>query len=51
MCAEYLYYKSNVIIDALFFLQEFMHHVGLYMAKERGAKIAKEVLFDAAEKI
>ncbi|KAK7363068.1 hypothetical protein VNO77_05197 [Canavalia gladiata] len=31
--------------------QEFMHHVGLYMAKERGAKIAHEVLFGAAEKV
>ncbi|KAK7319492.1 hypothetical protein RJT34_04213 [Clitoria ternatea] len=31
--------------------QEFMHHVGLYMAKERGAKIANEVLFGAVEKI
>ncbi|KAG6675856.1 hypothetical protein I3842_15G125900 [Carya illinoinensis] len=27
--------------------QEFMHHVGLYMAKERGAKIASEVSFNA----
>ncbi|XP_022763656.1 nicotinamidase 1-like [Durio zibethinus] len=27
--------------------QEFMHHVGLYMAKERGAKIANEVSFGA----
>ncbi|XP_057978411.1 nicotinamidase 1-like [Malania oleifera] len=25
--------------------QELMHHIGLYMAKERGAKIAREVLF------
>ncbi|XP_028787450.1 nicotinamidase 1 [Neltuma alba] len=25
--------------------QEFMHHVGLYMAKERGAKIANQVSF------
>lgn len=39
------------IKGALAHPQEFMHHVGLYMAKERGAKIAKEVLFDAAEKI
>ncbi|KAJ1387022.1 Isochorismatase-like [Sesbania bispinosa] len=31
--------------------QEFMHHVGLYMAKERGAKIANQVLFGAEEKI
>ncbi|PNY17178.1 putative isochorismatase family protein pncA [Trifolium pratense] len=31
--------------------QEFMHHVGLYMAKERGAKIAKEVLFGAVDKV
>ncbi|PON38922.1 Isochorismatase-like [Parasponia andersonii] len=30
--------------------QEFMHHVGLYMAKERGAKIASEVSFVAAGK-
>lgn len=30
--------------------QEFMHHVGLYMAKERGAKIANEVSFVAAGK-
>ncbi|TYH94099.1 hypothetical protein ES332_A12G017500v1 [Gossypium tomentosum] len=27
--------------------QELMHHIGLYMAKERGAKIANEVLFGA----
>lgn len=33
------------IKGALAHPQEFMHHVGLYMAKERGAKIAKEVLF------
>jgi len=32
-------------------LQEFMHHVGLYMAKERGAKIASEVLIGASEKV
>ncbi|KAI4296444.1 hypothetical protein L6164_036401 [Bauhinia variegata] len=31
--------------------QEFMHHVGLYMAKERGAKIANQVCFAAAEKL
>ncbi|CAI8617966.1 unnamed protein product [Vicia faba] len=31
--------------------QEFMHHVGLYMAKERGAKIAKEVLFATVKKV
>ncbi|KAF4376379.1 hypothetical protein F8388_012052 [Cannabis sativa] len=30
--------------------QEFMHHVGLYMAKERGAKIANELSFVAAGK-
>ncbi|PON98340.1 Isochorismatase-like [Trema orientale] len=30
--------------------QEFMHHVGLYMAKERGAKIASEISFVAAGK-
>lgn len=37
--------------DVLCYLQEFMHHVGLYMAKERGAKIANEVLFGAAGKV
>lgn len=26
-----------------------MHHVGLYMAKERGAKIANQVSFGAAD--
>ncbi|XP_057421747.1 nicotinamidase 1-like [Lotus japonicus] len=31
--------------------QEFLHHMGLYMAKERGAKIANEVLFGAVEKV
>ncbi|XP_057749338.1 nicotinamidase 1-like [Arachis stenosperma] len=31
--------------------QEFMHHVGLYMAKERGARIANQLLFGVAEKI
>ncbi|GMY38980.1 nicotinamidase 1-like [Fagus crenata] len=30
--------------------QEFMHHVGLYMAKQRGAKIVSEVSFDAPKK-
>jgi len=30
--------------------QEFMHHVGLYMAKERGAKIASKVSFEATKK-
>ncbi|XP_062082630.1 nicotinamidase 1-like [Humulus lupulus] len=30
--------------------QEFMHHVGLYMAKERGAKIASQLSFVAAGK-
>ncbi|XP_016510661.1 nicotinamidase 1-like isoform X1 [Nicotiana tabacum] len=30
--------------------QELMHHVGLYMAKERGAKIAREVSFDSLKK-
>ncbi|KAL5857459.1 hypothetical protein ACOSQ3_004917 [Xanthoceras sorbifolium] len=30
--------------------QEFMHHVGLYMAKERGAKIANQVSFGAPKK-
>ncbi|KAA3463007.1 nicotinamidase 1-like [Gossypium australe] len=29
--------------------QELMHHIGLYMAKERGAKIANEVLFGAVK--
>jgi len=27
-------------------LQELMHHVGLYIARGRGADIASEVLFD-----
>ncbi|XP_059446443.1 nicotinamidase 1-like [Corylus avellana] len=35
------------IIGALAHPQEFMHHVGLCMMKERGAKIASEVSFDA----
>ena len=35
----------------LCYLQEFMHHVGLYMAKQRGAKIASEVSFDAPKKL
>ncbi|XP_031275199.1 nicotinamidase 1-like [Pistacia vera] len=30
--------------------QEFMHHVGLYMAKERGAKIANQVSFGEPKK-
>ncbi|GLT68557.1 hypothetical protein SLA2020_407760 [Shorea laevis] len=30
--------------------QELMHHVGLYMAKERGARIANEVSFGALNK-
>ncbi|GKV02330.1 hypothetical protein SLEP1_g14784 [Rubroshorea leprosula] len=30
--------------------QELMHHVGLYMAKERGARIANEVAFGALNK-
>lgn len=28
-----------------------MHHVGLYMAKGRGAKIAREVFFNASKKL
>ncbi|XP_050262045.1 nicotinamidase 1-like [Quercus robur] len=36
---------------ALVHPQEFMHHVGLYMAKQRGAKIASEVSFDAPKKL
>ncbi|KAL3621000.1 NiCoT heavy metal ion transporter Nic1 [Castilleja foliolosa] len=31
--------------------QDLMHHVGLYMAKGRGAKIAKQVSFDALKKL
>lgn len=31
-------------------MQELMHHVGLYMAKGRGAKIAKQVSFDNLNK-
>ncbi|CDP01568.1 unnamed protein product [Coffea canephora] len=34
------------IKGALAHPQELMHHVGLYMAKGRGAKVASEVLFD-----
>ncbi|KAF7127929.1 hypothetical protein RHSIM_Rhsim11G0142200 [Rhododendron simsii] len=36
--------------DGIAHPQELMHHVGLYMAKGRGAKIAREVLFSAPEK-
>lgn len=35
--------------DALAHPQELMHHVGLYMAKGRGAKIAKQVSFHAVK--
>lgn len=35
------------IKDALAHPQDLMHHVGLYMAKGRGAKIAREVSFKA----
>ncbi|XP_041015432.1 nicotinamidase 1-like [Juglans microcarpa x Juglans regia] len=38
------------IKGALAHPQEFMHHVGLYMAKGRGAKIACEVSFHAPKK-
>ncbi|KAF5444223.1 hypothetical protein F2P56_036712 [Juglans regia] len=38
------------IKGALAHPQEFMHHVGLYMAKGRGAKIASEVSFHAPKK-
>lgn len=43
-----LIHPSNVFQHNL---QEFLHHMGLYMAKERGAKIANEVLFGAVEKV
>lgn len=36
--------------DALAHPQEIMHHMGLYMAKGRGAKIAKDVSFGALKK-
>ncbi|KAI3707924.1 hypothetical protein L2E82_36858 [Cichorium intybus] len=36
--------------DALAHPQEIMHHMGLYMAKGRGAKIAKDVSFVALKK-
>ncbi|KAI8532396.1 hypothetical protein RHMOL_Rhmol11G0212100 [Rhododendron molle] len=36
--------------DSIAHPQELMHHVGLYMAKGRGAKIAREVSFGAPEK-
>lgn len=42
--------RKKALINIVWLLQEFMHHVGLYMAKERGAKIASQVLFDAVEK-
>ncbi|PIN18650.1 Pyrazinamidase/nicotinamidase PNC1 [Handroanthus impetiginosus] len=37
--------------DLLAHPQELMHHVGLYMAKGRGAKIAREVSFHAPKKL
>ncbi|XP_059647988.1 nicotinamidase 1-like [Cornus florida] len=36
--------------DAIAHPQELMHHVGLYMAKGRGAKVASEVSFCATKK-
>jgi len=36
---------ATTIKDAIAHPQELMHHVGLYMAKGRGAKIAREVTF------
>ncbi|XP_052192728.1 nicotinamidase 1-like isoform X2 [Diospyros lotus] len=36
---------ASNIKDAIAHPQELMHHVGLYMAKGRGAKIAREVAF------
>lgn len=36
---------ATTIKDAIAHPQELMHHVGLYMAKGRGAKIAREVAF------
>ncbi|KAI3702232.1 hypothetical protein L6452_27961 [Arctium lappa] len=36
--------------DALAHPQEIMHHMGLYMAKGRGAKVAKNVSFGALKK-
>ncbi|CAL5377664.1 unnamed protein product [Camellia sinensis] len=38
------------IKDAIAHPQELMHHVGLYMAKGRGAKIARDVSFCGLEK-
>ncbi|KAG8368596.1 hypothetical protein BUALT_Bualt15G0061900 [Buddleja alternifolia] len=37
--------------DLLAHPQELMHHMGLYMAKGRGAKIAREISFNALKKI
>ncbi|CAA0807369.1 Nicotinamidase 1 [Striga hermonthica] len=37
---------ANSSKDQLAHPQELMHHVGLYMAKGRGAKIARQVSFD-----
>ena len=32
----------------LLFLQEFLHHMGLYMAKGRGARIVQNVSLDSS---
>ncbi|KAL4581003.1 hypothetical protein LXL04_017209 [Taraxacum kok-saghyz] len=51
-CATFDFPESATrgIKDALPHPQEIMHHMGLYMAKGRGAKIAKDVSFGALKK-
>ncbi|KAF3968506.1 hypothetical protein CMV_007612 [Castanea mollissima] len=38
---------ANTMKDAIAHPQELMHHIGLYMAKGRGAKVVSEVSFGA----
>ncbi|XP_057493236.1 nicotinamidase 1-like, partial [Actinidia eriantha] len=45
---------SNVLVDWVKTNQikeELMHHVGLHMAKGRGARVAREIAFGAPEKL
>ncbi|KAF2283887.1 hypothetical protein GH714_016901 [Hevea brasiliensis] len=40
---------ARAVKDAIAHPQELMHHIGLYMAKGRGAKVVSEVFFSALQ--
>ncbi|KAK9949382.1 hypothetical protein M0R45_004908 [Rubus argutus] len=46
MCAGF-FHVANTMKDVAAHPQDLMHHIGLYLAKGRGAKVVSEVSFDA----